>query len=144
MVTVNGTNHNGYVNGNSRMLDCASDYEAVTIDVTPSKPTPKWPDHLAPYTHCLQWSDSDGCSHSMTLRADTLEQLLADLKLIKQGIKIAKKKAKAVGADAGTEGTQQEGEDTQLCVIHNINMMRRWSKRTNGHYFAHKLDDGGF
>ena len=73
-----------------------------------------------------------------------MEQLLADLKLIKQGIKIAKKKAKAVGADAGTEGTQQEGEDTQLCVIHNINMMRRWSKRTNGHYFAHKLDDGGF
>ena len=80
----------------------------------------------------------------MTLRADTLEQLLADLKLIKQGIKIAKKKAKAVGADAGTEGTQQEGEDTQLCAIHNTPMQRRWSKRTSGHYFAHRNADGSF
>jgi len=74
---VNGTNHNGYVNGNGHFLDCASNYEpAPIIDVTPSKPKPGWRDQLAPYTHCLPWSDSDGCSHRMTLRADTLEQLL--------------------------------------------------------------------
>jgi hypothetical protein len=30
----------------------------------------------------MNWLDSDGISHSMTLRSDSLESLMADLKLL--------------------------------------------------------------
>ena len=144
MVTVNGTNHNGYVNGtNGHTLICDSDYEPrPVIVITPSKPTPGWRDQLAPYTHCLQWSDSDGCSHSMTLRADTLEQLLADLKLIKQGIKIAKEKAKEK-AKAQQPVTQPDPDsDVPPCKVHGTPMVRKQSRRTGEIYFSHALPNG--
>ena len=84
----NGTNHSNGVSGH---LICESDYEErPLVDVTPSVPLPRWRDALAPFTHCLSWADADGCSHSLTLRHDTLEGLLGDLRLIKSGIKQAK------------------------------------------------------
>ena len=115
-------------------LDCASDYEErPIIDVTPH---PKWRDQLAPYTHTLQWVDADGCSHSMTLRNDTLQGLLDDLKLIKSGIQQCKAKARQENPDMPP--------DTMLCDVHNAYMERRYSKRTGGHYFAHKVENGEF
>jgi hypothetical protein len=85
----------------------------------------------------------------MTLRSDSLSGLMADLKLLKGMIKAAKQQA---SERAPQQATQAEAEaasgpeqpDVQQCRIHKVDMIRRWSKRTNGHYFAHKAPGGNF
>ena len=85
MVATNGTHHNNqHVNGKVTHLPCSSDHEpASTIDTTPFKPTPKWRDEFPRLTHNLAWQDGDGYSHSLTLRSDSITDLLSDLKLLK-------------------------------------------------------------
>ena len=146
MIAQNAFHHNGdgiY----SRQLypSCPSDYEAApVIDVVPTAPKPGWHDAFPAFTHNLSWIDGEGCSHSMTLRSDSLSGLMADLKLLKGMIRQAKQKAaksQPAQADAASESEQP---DVQQCRIHKVDMIRRWSKRTNGHYFAHKAPDGNF
>jgi hypothetical protein len=139
MVSPNGN----YLNGNgTHVLDCPSDYEpAPIIDVTPSAPKPAWRNDFPLFTHNLSWVDGDGCSHSLTLRSDDLPGLFADLKLLKGLIRASREKAKEKHPDAPEAQAQP---DTQHCSIHDVDMMRRWSKRTQGHYFGHKCSDGSF
>jgi hypothetical protein len=146
MVAANGMHRNG----TSGLLYCESDYEpAPVIDVVPTAPKPSWRDQHAAFTHHIQWADADGISHGMTLRSDSLSGLMADLKLLKGMIKAAKQKAaesqpqQAVQTQA--DGAREsEQPDVQHCRIHKVDMIRRWSKRTNGHYFGHKTPDGNF
>ena len=46
--------------------------------------------------------------------------------------------------DAAPQGETpaQSQPDVQRCAIHNVDMPRRWSKRTQRNYFAHKMADG--
>lgn len=128
MVHANGSTSNGY---NGHTLICESDYPDVkAVDVTPKR-TPRWQDQVAKYTHNLSWVDADSCQHSMTIRADSLQELLDDLKLIKKGIQIAK-------AKSGKQNVPEETGDIPVCPIHGVTMERRTSKRTGGQYFAHK------
>jgi hypothetical protein len=119
-------------NGHVHMLDCPSDYEPrPAIDIVPSKPSPKWRDQLAPYTHSLSWSDSDGCQHALTLRSDSLSDLMVDLKLLKGMIRASKARATVV---ASHPESPTEMGDVPVCKIHGVQMERRVSKRTSGHY----------
>ena len=83
MLSQNGTNHNTFNGTDTVYPACPSDYEPAPIPLP--APTPAWANQLAPYAHSLSWSDSDGCTHALTLRSSTLEALLSDLKLIKAG-----------------------------------------------------------
>jgi hypothetical protein len=138
----NGTHHHNGSNGvHAAQLypACGSDYEErPTIGITP-QPAPKsgWHDAFPTYTHNLSWIDSDGCSHSMTLRSDSLSDLMADLKLLKGMIRQAKGKA-AVTTPQQAETPVPDG-DIPACRIHNVAMERRTSKRTGGIYFSHRL-----
>ena len=134
----NGVSHlNGHDNGvNGHTLVCASDYPAVEIDVTPHQPQPKWQDQFPQFTHNLSWQDSDGISHSMTLRSDSLQALMADLKLLKGMIKAAKEQHSTANPTQS-----QTQEECVACKVHGVEMERRISKRTGGHYFSHKLSD---
>jgi hypothetical protein len=146
MLTQNGTHLNG--NGHVRMLHCESDYEPRPIDVTPKTPQPKWRDSWPEYTHNVNWLDSDSKQHSLTIRTDSIDELLATLTAIKHVIRASKAKtaegstAKPLHSDP--QGPAADCPDVQRCAIHGTNMPRRWSKRTNGHYFGHKLSDGSF
>ena len=151
MVAVNGTNHNGYmngINGNSRMLHCESDYEErPVIDITPSKPAPGWRSQWPEYTHNVTWLDSDSKQHSLTIRTDDLDELLATLTTIKNVIRASKAAADGQQPAAASQpqaSTPAPAEDTQRCEIHGVDMPRRWSKRTQGHYFGHQCADGSF
>jgi hypothetical protein len=151
MLSANGIGSNGSGIHAQLYGPCASDYEAVAIDVTPAAaPKPGWKDAFPQYTHNLSWVDSEGCSHSMTLRSDSLSDLMSDLKMLKNMIRQAKGKAR----ESATQQDQQTSPDPQVqaanvpdvqrCEIHAVDMVRRWSKRTQGHYFGHKLPTGDF
>ena len=129
---------------------CPSDYEAIDITPLPkAEPKPGWRDQHAAFTHHLQWADADGISHGLTLRSDSLQGLMADLRMVKGMIKAAKQKAAESQPQQAVQ-TQADGAreskqpDVQRCKIHAADMIRRWSKRTNGHYFGHKLSNGDF
>jgi hypothetical protein len=129
---------------------CPSDYEAIDVTPMPAKEAkPGWRDAFPAFTHNMSWVDGDGCSHSMTLRSDSLADLMNDLKLLKSIIKQSKAQA-AAKAPQQTTQTQAEAAsepaqpDTQRCKLHAVDMVRRWSKRTQGHYFAHQAPDGNF
>jgi hypothetical protein len=151
MVSANGIHSNGSNGSNGHFLNCTSDYEPrpLTIDVVPTAPTPKWRDQQAAFTHHIQWVDHEGISHGLTIRSDDLQSLMADLRLVKAGIREAKKQA---AESASVPGDSQSGEshspteltaetDVQRCRIHGVDMPRRISKRNSGHYFAHFLPD---
>ena len=152
MLAQNGTSYNG-VHVTPSYPPCSSDYEpAPTTHVTSKTPRTGWRDAFPPYTHNLSWVDADGLSHSMTLRSDDLQGLMADLRLLKCAIKQAKQQhaqsnpqlvtPAALAASAPKAMGAQP--DVMHCHIHGTSMARRWSKRTNGHYFAHKLPTGDF
>jgi hypothetical protein len=116
---------------------CASDYEERPVfDVVPTMPRPGWTDAFPAFTHNLSWIDGEGCSHSMTLRSDSLSGLMGDLKLLKGMIRKAKTKA-AESQPAQT--APQPDSDVSPCKIHGMAMERRTSKRTDGVYFSHRL-----
>ena len=120
-------------------LDCASDYEPAPAT---EAPPPKWRDAWPAYTHNVTWLDSDSKQHSLTIRTDDIHELFGVLKGLKHTIRASKQKA--AESAPHTEAPQEAQPDTQRCAIHGVDMPRRWSKRTNGHYFGHKLADGGF
>ena len=92
---LNGQGVNDHVNGKVAYLPCESDYPpAPVIDVMPTAPTPQWRNEFPQFTHNLSWQDSDGLSHSLTLRSDSLQGLMADLRLLK-------------GYDQGLQGKTQ-------------------------------------
>lgn len=118
--------------GNSNYPPCQSDYEARPVE-TPR--VGKWSDQLAPYTHSLSWIDNEGTSHSLTIRSNSINGLLNDLRIIKGYIRAAR------GKHAGEESAPVS-EDVLLCTIHDVNMARRVSRRTGGSYFSHQLPSG--
>ena len=127
-------NGNG-VNPKVAYLPCSSDHEErPAIDITPTAPTPQWRNEFPQFTHNLSWQDSDGISHSMTLRSDSLQDLMADLKLLKAMIRQANEQHSS--ANPSQPETQPEHVS---CKIHGVQMERRVSKRTQGHYFSHRI-----
>jgi hypothetical protein len=142
MLTQNGF----HSNDNGHFLNCESDYEpAPLIDVTPqTAPKPGWRDQQAAFTHHIQWIDADGISHGLTIRSDSLQDLMADLKMVKGMIKAAKQKARESQPAKQTESELNAETDVKRCPIHGIDMPRRFSKRNNGHFFAHTLPDNTF
>ena len=144
MITEFGHMSNG--NGHVTYPPCESDYEPrPVIDVTPRPAVPGWRSQWPEYTHNVSWVDSDSKQHSLTIRTDDLDELLATLTTLKHVIRASKAKAAEGQPQAETPAaTPAPAEDTQRCVIHNVDMPRRWSKRTQGHYFGHKCADGSF
>ena len=137
MLTNDVSNHNNqHTNGtNGRRLECSSDYEECPqIDVIPTAPTAQWRNEFPRFTHNLVWQDSSGISHSLTLRSDSLQDLLGDLKLVKSMIKAAKEQHRTANP---TQPVTQE--EKVVCKLHSVQMERRVSKRTGGHYHSHKL-----
>jgi hypothetical protein len=139
MVATNSTHSNGNgVHITSSYPACPSDYEPRPIDATPKLAIPGWRSQWPEYTHNVTWADSDSKQHSLTIRTDDLDELLQTLTAIKHVIRASKQQA------APAASPSEQPADTQRCEIHGVDMPRRWSKRTNGHYFGHKLSDGGF
>ena len=133
MLAQNGIHSNG-LNGKVSHLPCPSDHELAPIDVTLSTPTPQWRKEFPKFTHNINWLDSDGINHSMTLRSDSLQSLMADLKLLKGMIRQAKEKHNTVNPTQS-----QTQEERVVCKVHGVEMERRVSKRTGGHYHSHKM-----
>ena len=78
----------------------------------------------------------------MTIKTDDVDELFGIQKAVKHIVRQSKQKAEETSPQAETAAETQP--DAQRCDIHNVDMPRRWSKRTGGHYFAHKLADGSF
>jgi hypothetical protein len=140
MISVNGTSYNG-ANGNVTYLPCSSDYEErPLVNVTPKAPKPGWRDQHAIFTHHLQWVDHEGISHGLTLGSDSLQDLLADLRLIKQMIRQAKQTS-SMPVSQASEAPELDN-DIPPCKIHGAPMQRKQSKRTGGIYCSHRLPSG--
>ena len=139
MLEQNVIHSNGHLNGVATPTypECPSDYEAVPHA---DAPKPGWRNQFPQYTHNVSWQDSDSKQHSLTIRTDDIHELFGVLKGLKNTIRASKAKA----AESQPQADAPAQPDTQHCHIHGVDMPRRWSKRTNGHYFAHKLPDGGF
>jgi hypothetical protein len=135
MLAANGISSNNGVHA-QLYAPCPSDYETAPIDVTPTAPRPGWKDAFPQYTHNLSWVDSEGCSHSMTLRSDSLSDLMNDLRLLKSMIRQAKGKARE---SAPQQAAPEPDSDVPPCPIHGASMERRTSKRTGGIYFSHRM-----
>lgn len=134
MLSAAKLNCNG--NSNGHFLHGASDYEdRPVIDVTPKPASPKWRDQLAPVTWSMSYIDSSQVTHSVTLRGDTEEEVLAMVKPLVAGIRKAKQLAKEKEPQAAVE----PDSDLPLCKIHNVPMQRAVSKRTGGTYTFHDL-----
>lgn len=133
MITTNGAHLNG-VHVSNLWPPCPSDYEPAPANI-PAKQT-GWRDQFPAFTHNLSWVDADGLSHSMTLRSDSLQDLMADLKLLKNAIKQSRQQHAEAPLDAES--------DVKRCAIHGVDMPRRFSKRNQGHFFGHVLPDNTF
>jgi hypothetical protein len=134
-MVANGVHHSNGVHHTPTYPSCPSDYEAVTPADTAPRPEPRWRAQFPQYTHNVSWLDSDNKQHSLTVRTDDLDELLSILTAVKRAIRASKAKSHGV--------TQEEQpEDTLRCEIHNATMIRRWSRRTNGTYFSHRMQDG--
>jgi hypothetical protein len=138
MVVQNGTRSNG-IHHTPTYPSCPSDYEAVTPADTAPRPEPRWCTQFPTYTHNVSWVDTDSKQHSLTIRGDDLDELLATLTAVKRTIRASRAKAES----QDTPATPQQ-PDVMRCHIHNAPMPRRWSRRTSGHYFSHALPDGSF
>jgi hypothetical protein len=132
MVTANAFHHNGT---NGHVLYCPSDHEP--IDVTPTAPKPAWRDEFPTFTHHLQWVDADSVSHGLTLRSDSLQDLMSDLRMVKGMIRQAKQKA--AESKPQSEQTPEPDSDVPPCKVHGAPMRRAVSKRTGGTYFYHDI-----
>lgn len=141
-------NGNGIHSNGMAFPLCPSDYEPRPTASTPTPAAPAkpgWRDQFPLFTDHVSWTDSDGVTHGLTLRSDSLAGLMADLKLVKSMIRQAKAKhsSRQEKKQSATEAQGQE-PDVQHCKMHSVDMLRRWSKRTQGHYFGHKLPSGDF
>jgi hypothetical protein len=136
----NGTHHSNGVHATQLYPACPSDYEAVTLDVTPTTPPIKgnWRDQLAPVTWSLSYTDSSGISHFCTVRGDTEEEVLAMVKPIVAGVRKAKQMAKD---RAPQPAAPEPDSDVPPCKIHGVPMERRQSKK-GGWYYSHRAPDG--
>jgi hypothetical protein len=65
MVNANGISGNST---NGHLLECASDYEPCSHADT--APQPKWRGAWPMFTHKGGWTDTDGKTHSLTIRRD--------------------------------------------------------------------------
>jgi hypothetical protein len=91
-------------------------------------------------THHLQWVDSDGCQHGLTIRCDSLDDLVRQLTQVKALIASAK-------AKADVQRAQEPKVDLELpsrvCELHgNVPMYKAISKKTGKPYSSHDLPDG--
>ena len=144
MLEQNGIHSNGHLNGVATPAypECPSDYEAAPAPEPQPAPLPGWRNQFPQYTHNVSWLDSDQKQHSLTIRTDDIHELFGVLKGLKNTIRASK--AKAAESQPQAEAPAEQQPDVQRCAIHGEDMPRRWSKRTQGHYFAHKLGDGSF
>ena len=142
MLSPNGLAHNHSngttgTNGHGAQLHCENDYEAVNATpYTPSAHPVPWRSQFPAFTHNLGWTDGDGCTHSLTLRNDNLNDLMADLKMLKGLIRASKQKATVANPGAHQGQTQEE---LVVCKVHGVAMERRISKRMGGHYHCHRM-----
>lgn len=135
---------NGISHTNQPYSPCRSDYEERPEVPAPQ---PKWAAQFPKFTHNVAWQGSDGMSHSLTLRTDDVHELFGILKGLKHVIRASKKAAEQQPHASQNTDPQVPHSDTPdkiHCHIHGVDMPRRWSKRTNGHDFGHKLPDGAF
>jgi hypothetical protein len=141
MLTQNGIHSNG-----TAFTPCVSDYEPRPQEGT--APQPKWRDQFPMFTHNVSWVDTDSKQHSLTIRTDDADELFGILKAVKHIVRASKEKAAETTLHATQEPQEEVSAETQpdvmRCAIHGVDMPRRWSKRTNGHYFAHRLPNGDF
>jgi len=142
MLMENGIHSNGIHHHALTYPACPIDYEAMAPADTKARPEPQWRDQFPTFTHNVSWVDTDSKQHSLTIRGDDLDEMLATLAAVKHCIRASKAQAAEKALQAETPAESQP--DVQHCAVHGVDMPRRWSKRTNGHYFGHKLVDGSF
>ena len=133
------TNEEMSCNGtNGHFLACPSDYEpAPTI---PTQPVSRREGSLDPYMLNLGWHDNDGIVYSLTIRGQERDQVMADAKFFKAVARAHMAKGKVAAAVANPDAPQgQTQPEHVVCKIHGVEMERRVSKRTQGHYHAHRL-----
>ena len=136
MVAANGHIHNGNPT-NGVYPPCPSDYPEPDLTSTLAlTKAPGWKSQFPAFTHNMGWIDPDGNSHSMTLRSDDLALLMRDVKMLRAMIRASKEKGKE--KEATTDSVPAESGNIPVCPIHHTVMERRQSRRTGGHYWAHK------
>jgi hypothetical protein len=99
-------------------------------------PKSDWGQQWPQFTHNVGWLDTDGKQHSLTIRTDDLDELLATLTTVKNVIRASKAKA------AASSQVPAPDSDVPPCPVHGTPMIRKQSKRTGGIYFSHKMADG--
>ena len=146
MLEQNVIHHNGHLNGihlngvaTPAYARCPSDYPEVPAPEPTPAPIPGWRNQFPTFTHYIEWRDSDGRKHGLTVRTDDRAELLDTLRSIKPA-----SPTKTPTQEEGVKTPAETQPDVQRCAIHGVDMPHRWSKRTNGHYFAHKMADGSF
>ena len=122
-------------------VDTISDDEPIPFEVTEPSHTPSWRDEHPALTHHLQWVDSDGCQHGLTIRCDSLDDLVRKLTQVKALISTAKAKADAQRTQEPKTDTEPE-LSSRRCELHDATMYKAVSKKTGRPYASHLTADG--
>ncbi len=106
----------------------ASDHPAVAYkpDWQAQTPVHHWTDQLACVTHSVKFV-CDGIEHNVTIRGDSLDEVMVQVKQLTGMVKQAK-----------ADRPDQAEDAAQMCPIHNAPMTRQSNER--GSWFSHRVD----
>ena len=113
---------------------CPSDYEAT--DWQSAKRTPGWSAREPKFVHSVKWVDSDGLEHLRVVRSDDLDELLREIRALKQSITASRAKAQEEEQNTAPHTQPQEG----WCPLHHVRMQHHTNGK--GSWWSHKLADG--
>jgi hypothetical protein len=100
--------------------------------------TASWRDQFPAHTHSMTWVDESGMSHSHTVRADSLDDLVRQVGAIKALIASAKHKAE-IKRTQGPTADHKPQLSSRRCEMHASNMVKVISRKTGWPYAYHGL-----
>jgi hypothetical protein len=111
--------------------------------------TTGWHTREPRFVHSLKWHDSEGVEHLHVVRSDDLDEVLREVRVVKQFIKAAKAQAEehAVAVSTTTpEPPQEPAEEPQkgYCTVHNLWMTLHHAKDgSGGQWYSHRVQVDG-
>ena len=78
--------------------------------------------------------------HGLTVRSDSLQDLIADLCLIKAMVRQARAKAAERAPEQDTPEPEPDG-NARVCKVHSVAMVERISKKTGRPFLSHRMPD---
>jgi hypothetical protein len=91
------------------------------------------------FTDTVSWVDAESCHHSVCIRTDSFEDLVAKVRQLKALVVQAKAKAPV---SPPAETAAEPPDPTSFCALHGVAMKQHANAK--GVWFAHRADDNSW